>query len=521
MEFHVIHNKRAIPTAGHDVGYLVTDTWDDFGFKTAYVLFYFDTNGERHRLGEVKIGQLGMKESGGRTTLPSEFRSLGVEFFSLGQDTDYYEAIGRLGIDTAAAVLKALRDVVADNRIYQGVRTEAVTKISLMRTLSQRTVIDQLRRIVDGGARLTPYAFRFVGPAQLDPSALPLELTFDVEPNSKPSSNIHVIVGRNGVGKSHLLNAMSRALVILAEDTLENGRFVEEPSKPDTRFDSPFANVVSVSFSAFDDFPMIGQGGNGIKKEVGYTNVGLRKLVQHDTEPEEAVTQRPDELAEGFITSLTACIKGAQRQKRLRCALKTLESDPVFKEANVYALLSIEPEDVRKSAKNLFRRLSSGHKIVLLTLTKLIEQVDERTLVVMDEPEAHLHPPLLAALIRAISDLLTNRNGVAIIATHSPVVLQEVPKNCVWKLRRVGGQAVVERPEIETFAESVGHLTHEVFGLEVTHSGFYKLISDSIDTHDTYEDVLQKFDSRIGLEGRALISARIAEPKPANNPSEE
>lgn len=521
MEFHVIHKKRSWPIGGRDVGYLLTDNWDDFGFKTAYVLFYFDTNGEEHRLGEVKIGQLGMKESGGRTKLPSEFRRLEVQFFSLGQDTDYYEAIGKLDPNTAAALLKALRDMVADKDIYLEVRKEAVTKTSLMRTLNERTVTDQFRRIVDGGARLTHYAFRFVGPAQLDSSALPLELTFDVEPNSKPSSNIHVIVGRNGVGKSHLLNAMTRALVILAENTLENGRFVEEASKPDAEFDSPFANVVSVSFSAFDDFPMIGHGENAIKKNVGYTNVGLRNPVQHSAKPEETVTRRPGELAEDFITSLRACIKGAQRQKRLRCALQTLESDPVFKDADVCALLSIEPENVGEPAKNLFRRLSSGHKIVLLTLTKLIEQVDERTLVLMDEPEAHLHPPLLAALIRAISDLLTNRNGVAIIATHSPVVLQEVSKNCVWKLRRVGGQAVVERPEIETFAESVGHLTHEVFGLEVTHSGFYKLISDSIDTHDTYEDVLQKFDSKIGLEGRALISARIAEPKPANGPSED
>jgi hypothetical protein len=36
-------------------------------------------------------------------------------------------------------------------------------------------------------------------------------------------------------------------------------------------------------------------------------------------------------------------------------------------------------------------------------------------------------PPLLAAMMRALSDLLVDRNGVAVVATHSPVVLQEVP----------------------------------------------------------------------------------------------
>jgi predicted ATP-dependent endonuclease of OLD family len=79
-------------------------------------------------------------------------------------------------------------------------------------------------------------------------------------------------------------------------------------------------------------------------------------------------------------------------------------------------------------------------------MTRLIELVDERTLILLDEPESHLHPPLLSAFIRALSDLLVKRNGVAVIATHSPVVLQEVPKSCAWKLRRSGRVALAERP---------------------------------------------------------------------------
>ncbi|MFD7630846.1 AAA family ATPase [Streptomyces sp. NPDC059851] len=65
----------------------------------------------------------------------------------------------------------------------------------------------------------------------------------------------------------------------------------------------------------------------------------------------------------------------------------------------------------------------------------LIEHVAERSLVLIDEPESHLHPPLLASFIQTLSRLLTERNGVAVVATHSPpVVLQEVPRSCVYKL---------------------------------------------------------------------------------------
>ncbi len=44
----------------------------------------------------------------------------------------------------------------------------------------------------------------------------------------------------------------------------------------------------------------------------------------------------------------------------------------------------------------LIKRMSSGHAIVLLTVTKLVARVEEKTLVLIDEPESHLHPPLLS-----------------------------------------------------------------------------------------------------------------------------
>jgi ATPase subunit of ABC transporter with duplicated ATPase domains len=139
-----------------------------------------------------------------------------------------------------------------------------------------------------------------------------------------------------------------------------------------------------------------------------------------------------------------------------------------------------------------------------------VETVEERTLVLLDEPEAHLHPPLLSAFVRALSDLLVNRNGVAIIATHSPVILQEVPAQCVWKVRRNGRVVHAERPNIETFGENVGVLTREVFGLEVTDAGFHQLLRSAAHDEDQFDDVVAKFGSKLGGEARALIRALMA-----------
>ena len=513
MKFYIIPNQNRVPDEGRDIAYLWTDNWDDwFEFSTLYILTYFDVEGEKHILGGVKIGQFDMDKVQRTPHIPEEFESLDNRFFSLGQDADYYEKARKLGSEISEVLLDALNDVVADEDLYVRARNERVMGMSLMRTVNERTLVGQFRRVLRGGARLTNYTFRYYGPKQLDPTYEPVELSFSVEPSSKPPTNIQVIIGRNGVGKSFLLNAMSRALVYPDENADDNGRFVVDNNIIDDEFENPFSNIVSVTFSAFDDFPVIRSGKNTLKV-VQYTNVGLRMQKRISGEEDKrkfhTVTQDPNELTSDFIGSAKVCTIGERRDRWLR-ALHTLEADPIFEEAAVANLLASEPQRFGQQAGRLFRQLSSGHKIVLLTITKLVEKVEERTLVLIDEPEAHLHPPLLAAFIRALSDLLINRNGVAIMATHSPVVLQEVPKSCAWKVRRHGGKAIAERLRIETFAENVGHLTSEVFGLEVTRAGFHKMIADAIEAGDDFDTVSDKFGDEVGSEGRALISAFLA-----------
>ncbi len=128
----------------------------------------------------------------------------------------------------------------------------------------------------------------------------------------------------------------------------------------------------------------------------------------------------------------------------------------------------------------------------------------------MDEPENHLHPPLLAALIRALSNLLIDRNGVAIISTHSPIVLQEVPKSCVWTLRRINNQLIPERLDMETFGAGIGQLSNEVFGFEVTNSGFHKMLSDAVSSGKDYAKIIEMFNDQLGDEARLHLRTLLA-----------
>jgi hypothetical protein len=492
------------PSSGRNAAYLITDNWDDwFQFSTMYRLVVFDAEGKQHDLGDVKIGQFGMAPGERRPALPGSFESLGEEFFSIGQDATYYEGVDRLGPELRDTILTSLRDAALDLDLFERAKSEPVTRTSLLRSVSSVTVRSQFHRLALGHSTLTEYDFRYTAPRAKSDDVPPLEFAFHVEPDSQPPSNIHVLIGRNGVGKTRVLRLMSRALVAKKQSLLTTGVFSSDRLKGEERL---FANLVSVTFSAFDPFQPLPEQRDATLR-VRYAYVGLQRPRTADNKPQSP--KSPRVLMKEFVSGTSAC-RRAGKIDRWRRSLEALETDPLFKEAEVTRLSSQEvSKNWESEASGLFKKLSSGHKIVLLTITKLVEEVDERTLVLLDEPEAHLHPPLLSAFVRALSNLLVERNGVAIVATHSPVVLQEVPRTCVWKLRRTGEQAFAERPEVETFGENVGVLTREAFGLEVTESGFHQLLKHAVSTGDSYEEVVQRFDAQLGAEASAIARALV------------
>ena len=503
MYFKVLGHGVRPPGGSSSRAFLLTDNWDDwFKYNTMYTLVVFDEAGERHTIGSVKIGQFEMEEGQRRADLPTNFDALDERFFSIGQDDSYYDDLNKLGAEVRDRVLTGLRDMALDPDLFARASEEKVTGVSLLRSVMPASIQGQFRRMALGGVRLSRYAFTYTSAKPGRSRLTPTSFEFVVEPESQPPTNIHVVIGRNGVGKTRLLNNMTRALVETDADPDVVGSFAGDT---DDLLDSRlFANIVSVTFSAFDSFdpPVLRQN----KAEgVQYAYIGLKRRGKTD-DGQPLPPRSPERLSSDFGRSVWICRQGA-RVSRWRRALQMLEADPIFKDAEVAELADpdLDERELKKQAKSLFGKLSSGHKIVLLTITRLVETVEERTLVLLDEPEAHLHPPLLSAFVRALSDLLINRNGVAIIATHSPVVLQEVPSSCAWKVRRSGLKMEAERPEIETFGENVGILTREVFGLEVSHSGFHKMLRDAVAEGQTYEEIVERFDGELGGEAKAIL----------------
>jgi energy-coupling factor transporter ATP-binding protein EcfA2 len=505
--FFTVTSSILIQAESFPSAFLIKSAWDDwFEFETSFHLIVFDELGERHDLGNVKIGQFDMQKGQRSALIPEQFDILDERFFSLGQGDSYYENLKNRSIPLRDQVLTGLKDVVQDLSLFDRALNERVTRISLLRSVALLSVRGQFRRLVEGGARLSRYEFSYEAAPNRGRNRIdPVVLSFEVIPESNPPTNIHVLIGRNGVGKTRILNLMTSSL--LDEEELHNqfGNFTSQETQNSSEL---FANLISVTFSAFDEFKPLGDEKDK-RSGIKYSYIGLKRLTSDTGDKVNQDPKSPEMLATEFVNSVRVCSQGS-KLPRWKRSLEMLEADPIFKEIEVTSLAeSFADEVFDRRTRRVFDKLSSGHKIVLLTMTRLVETVEERTLVLLDEPEAHLHPPLLSAFVRALSDLLIYRNGVAIIATHSPVVLQEVPRSCAWKLRRTGTEATAERPERETFGENAGILTREIFGLEVTQSGFHRLLQSAVEHGENFETTVAMFDGELGGEARAILRAMI------------
>lgn len=511
--------------------YLVRSSWDDYTFKTTFSLTFKSFKGEEigmidiYEIGNVKIGYQNQEaNSWTYHKIPKEFNYLGGEFFSLAESPEFYENLYNIDPKLCLDVLGSLNSVVLWSYVTLMGVDEKVLNISLMRDVNINTIYGQFDRIVKGHLTKEKFNFDFVRDASHNLSGL--KLSFKVDHQSLPASNVHAIIGRNGLGKTTLLNEMVNSLAGLKKP--EHAYFqVSDHLRIQENY---FSTVVSVSFSAFDPFrPPEEQSDQ--KKGTCYYYIGLKlsSLEINDYFPAKkpkiykgAIAKgfSLDEIKDGELTtisylrtkyanSVTRCFSNSYKKELWIQSIKELESDYNFRDLNLTLLAEMGSDEAFVECIRKMKSMSSGHLVVFMTISRLVEVLQDKSLVIFDEPEAHLHPPLLSAFIRTLSGLLTQLNGVAILATHSPVVLQEVPRNCSWVLRRFGDVMDYNRPLIETFAEDVGVITKEVFQLEAERSGFVELFKEKVNQNLTYEEILRDFSGNIGYEGKALLRSMI------------
>lgn len=483
MKFFICSRFGIPPRREHPCLSLNWDDWNDYDYYTAFHLNYYDAQHVKYEIGAIKIAFKGQRKNDDKKyNVGESFEKIDDEHFSIGASDEYYENLNSIKDSITNEVLEGLNDIALNLHLLKEVKNEDVFQISFLRNYEYETIVNQLHSIAKGGARLTKFSFIYTYPP-IYTSSIP-SIDFRVIPFNLPPSNLHVIIGRNGVGKTYLLSNLKKSFF---DNNHEFGTLEFWSGRDDSE---TFINLVDVSYSMFDAQSEIRTNNNN------YYRVGNNKERQY---PIENYFEKDD-----FLISVGNINADSKKRGRLQKCIEILESDRIFKNSNIFIILKDEKNNF-KQLRQTYNRFSSGHKIILDVIVKLVDKVAERTLLIMDEPETHLHPPLLSSFTRALSYLLIDRNGVGIIATHSPVILQEVPKDCVWKLERNDSNIDVKRLEIETFGTNIDVLTREVFGLEVTDSGFHNLLKKIASESETFDEAVSKFNNELGADGRAIL----------------
>lgn len=88
-----------------------------------------------------------------------------------------------------------------------------------------------------------------------------------------------------------------------------------------------------------------------------------------------------------------------------------------------------------------FQHLSSGEKVIIGLIIKLFtsyyysEKLEFPELVILDEPDAHLHPEMSKLLIDVLNGTFVQKLGIkVIIVTHSPSTIALCPENSIYQL---------------------------------------------------------------------------------------
>jgi hypothetical protein len=514
---------------------LQQDLWNDYGFQTQYHL-YVNVSEFTGRIGTVKILRRDQSVADYlQLALGPLLTPLGPEFVSLGQELDYYERLANLSEELRKEILTSLRDALAFADHAASFTHEKGWSTSLLRFIDwdgfRRDAAVLLERDYNRVARLgLDLSFQVNG--WVDPLTLKFEAPSGIQPwameDGSLPERIAVLIGRNGSGKSTLLARLARILHASQRDRASEAlRALGAINPPGIGF----TRIVNIAYSALDVFQLPGidyrerkQIVDELERGVGrYHYCGLRDIVREIRQmegvgdvdgiliqpqgldrQESIILKSPAQLSTEFGT-IVAQIWNAGRQNLFAEVCGILASDTSFLDLGSNPAATVSENPIAR-----FNEWSTGHKIAMHATASLVAFTEAKSIVLIDEPESHLHPPLLAALMHAVRLILRRNDAFAVIATHSPVVVQETLARHIAIVRRSGDETRILAPRIETYGESIGEITNEIFGLTADATDFHQTLAHLVDFGFQLEAIERMFDRGLSFQARAFVMTRLA-----------
>jgi hypothetical protein len=484
----VIYKGRRAPATEGPYPYVVLyqDGWDDFGFKCRFVAELRLSADDVIELGGMRIAR---GDGAFRAdTLPAVLKRFPNGIASMGESVAYYRRLrDEVPASMRARYLRVMRDLIMSPDRATPLKDSEIWKTSFMREAASRHALKRAGVYVGAPTEgIAPPKFRFS--MQLDGAAAPHKFVVDFGIGAGLPNRMMLLIGPNGTGKTKCLAGMVDALVppdALKPDTRVPGAAIEE--RPE------ISRVIAVSYNAFDEFPLPlqpagapQQFGVARRSRHSYKYCGLRSE-DGDVRVAEVGHMLDDALGP---------VAESERDGVLRRILSKLLGPDLSN--------ALTDDEGRPAA---LAALSAGQRLVAAIFTNIVGFVEEGSLLVIDEPETHLHPGLLSSVVDALGDLLNEYDSYAIIATHSPFLLQQVPSPYVRMFRRTNDVPRITTLNIESFGEDLGELTRTVLGLADPERDYTAALASLHEQHGSAAAVEDLFPHPLGLPALSYLHA--------------
>jgi ABC-type cobalamin/Fe3+-siderophores transport system ATPase subunit len=487
MNFFVL--PFPIPRVSIPIGscILAIDDWNDYGFVCQFHLYLRGTNGPDQWVGRVKVlkserlSRDGTVEVEKRTILDPTFDTLeSGQFVSLGDSVGYYETLlASLGSARAIEVLEALCDISWHPSLAAPFEPSSAFVNALLRSNDAHRARRFGRSIMLGEPLNEKFDFRYLGTIPGADAPVEVDITFD--PGDRLPGRIVAIIGRNAVGKTQFLSHLARDLAQIRKTTRE-----KELEREDRFYGMRplFTRVLTVSYSAFDKFT------RPKAEAVSYVYCGIR-------DDSGGLSKRS--LVDAYRKNLERIRKSNREAAWTRYMQQILaDSDEVMQTRLAEEIRDPEADDESLSL------LSSGQAILAHFVTALLAWIQPNSLVLFDEPETHLHPNAVANLLNVLTEILTEFDSFSIVATHSAIVIQQVPASRVLVFNRDGNITHAEPLALESFGESVTELTKHVFET-VDIDTLYRRVLRGLARTERAGDTVARFPRGLSLSAQAYV----------------
>jgi predicted ATPase len=327
------------------------------------------------------------------------------------------------------------------------------------------------------------------------------EYNFKFDHGNDLPKRIAIIIGENGVGKSQTLSLIANSIVkgkkdfveSGTENRLEIGRLLTFAPTSDGGVTFPKNSIKNPH--TWYKFFSLGREGSSMKRG------NVNDLIVQLSRSEERIGEQS--RWEIFIETIgllnpkelyLPCTSNDEKLIRIKDLMDYSEE----RRLRFQSIVNTNSEPKRLIDGKEYR-LSSGEISFLRFFAQLSLSIENGTLLLLDEPETHLHPSFINKFSAMLDLLLSQTGSAAIIATHSVYFVREVFKEQVTVLRRKGDSIIAEKPRLSTFGADVGNISYFVFG-ESEPTYLLKIVEANIlKNYKSWDEVYEKYKDELSI----------------------